>query len=230
MATLPRRTLASTHSPRTPGGDRSRRRRRRVGHKEEMGRGTDSEAVAADTGPPSRGWREELGASPPQPPPPREAAPTFLRAQNAAWAARDSETLSALPSPRAPLSPTPYTPPRSDSCLRPSAPGVGPCLPQAEVEAQAPAAAAAPLQVPRFPSRRRQVPQHGLRPLRGIPGALRRRLCWLAREVATVEQGADPGCAAPRGLRHRCSPSPRPVWPPPAPLRASPSPSPAPLR
>lgn len=105
VATLPRRTLGSTHSPRTPGGDGSRRRRRRVGHKEEMGRGTDSEAVAADTGPPSRGWREERGASPPQPPPPREAAPTFLRAQNAAWAARDSETLSALPSPRAPSPP-----------------------------------------------------------------------------------------------------------------------------
>ncbi|CAN0366827.1 unnamed protein product [Rangifer tarandus platyrhynchus] len=67
-----------------------------------MGRGTNSEAEAADTGPPSRGWREERGASPPQPPPPPEAAPTFLRAQNAAWAARDSETLSALPSLRGP--------------------------------------------------------------------------------------------------------------------------------
>lgn len=123
VATLPRRTLASTHSPRTPGGDGSRRRRRRVGHKEEMGRGTDSEAVAADTGPPSRRWREELGASPPQPPPPREAAPTFLRAQNAAWAARDSETLSALPSPRALLSPTPPVrtphPAATAACARP---------------------------------------------------------------------------------------------------------------
>ena len=56
-------------------------------------------------------------------------------------------------------------------------------------------------------------------------GPLGRRLCCLGRVAA-----ADPGCAAPRGLRHRCSPSPHLVWPPPSPLRASSSPSPpAPL-
>lgn len=40
-------------------------------------------------------------------------------------------------------------------------------------------------------------------------GSLRRRLYPPGREVA-AEQRADPGCAAPRDLRHRCSPSPPP--------------------
>lgn len=70
---------------------------RRVGHKKEMGRGTDSEAAAAQARPPSPGGERQGGPCPPQPPPPPEAAPTFLRAQDAAWAARDSETLCALP-------------------------------------------------------------------------------------------------------------------------------------
>ncbi|XP_049482631.1 atherin-like [Panthera uncia] len=74
---------------------------RRVGHKEEMGQSVDCEAAAAEAGPPSRGSEKEGGPSPPQLPLPREAAPTFLQAQDAAWAARDSETLSALLSPRA---------------------------------------------------------------------------------------------------------------------------------
>ncbi|XP_022375083.1 syntaphilin-like [Enhydra lutris kenyoni] len=56
-------------------------------------------AAAAGAGPPSPGSEKEEGPSPPQLPPPQEAAPTFLQAQDAARAARDSETLSALPSP-----------------------------------------------------------------------------------------------------------------------------------
>lgn len=136
-----------------------------------MGRGADSEAAAAGAGPPSRRNEKEEGPSPPQLPPPREAAPTFLQAQDAVWAARDSETLSALPSPRT-RSSAPRQPVTAPSSLRevpePIAPRVGPCLPQAEVEALAPAAA--PLQVPRSPSRR-QVPQHGLlSPLWVVPG------------------------------------------------------------
>lgn len=47
-------------------------------------------------------------------------------------------------------------------------------------------------------------------------GSLGRRLYPPGREVPT-EQRADPGCAATRDLRHRCSPSPRLVWPPPSP-------------
>lgn len=149
------RTQAGTGSAGRSGGSR-------VGHKEEMGRGADSEAAAAGAGPPTRRNEKEEGPSPPQLPPPREAAPTFLQAQDAVWAARDSETLSALPSPRT-RSSAPRQPVTAPSSLRevpePIAPRVGPCLPQAEVEALAPAAA--PLQVPRSPSRR-QVPQHGL--------------------------------------------------------------------
>lgn len=104
------RTQAGTGSAGRSGGSR-------VGHKEEMGRGVASEAAAAGAGPPSPGSEKEAGPSPPQLPPPQEAAPTFLQAQDAVWAARDSETLSALPSPRArssaPRQPvTAPTPPR----------------------------------------------------------------------------------------------------------------------
>ncbi|XP_032104353.1 uncharacterized protein LOC116530391 [Sapajus apella] len=48
-------------------------------------------------GPPSRGSQGK-GPSRPQPPPPGEAAPTFLPALDTARAARDSETLSVLAS------------------------------------------------------------------------------------------------------------------------------------
>lgn len=58
-------------------------------------------------------------------------------------------------------------------------------------------------------------------------GPLGRRLCRPGREAAAAKR-ADPGCAAPRGLRHRCSPSPRLVWPPPSLLLHSLPPS-APL-
>lgn len=46
---------------------------------------------------------------------------------------------------------------------------------------------------------------------------LGRRLGGSGREPAT-KQGLDPDCAASRGLRHRCSPSPSLVWPPSPPL------------
>nr|XP_020728774.1 basic salivary proline-rich protein 2-like [Odocoileus virginianus texanus] len=114
------------------------------------------------------------------------------------------------------------TPPRSDSCLRPSTPGVGPCLPQAEVEALVPAAAAAPLQVPRSPSRRRQVPQHGLRAgSAGWRGRWRRwsrertRAALLRAACAT----AAPPPPAPSGLLPPRSA--RPLPPPPPPLSSA---------
>ncbi|ELK08443.1 hypothetical protein PAL_GLEAN10010039 [Pteropus alecto] len=87
---------------------------------------------------------------------------------------------------------------------------------EAEVEALAPAAAA-PLQVPMSPSRRRQVPsKDSFSRFEVFRGPLGGRLCRPSRKAA-VEKGADPGCAAPRGLRHCCSPSPRLVWPLPSP-------------
>lgn len=59
-----------------PGGGR------RVGHKEEMGRGADREVAAAGAGPPSRGSESEGEPFPPRLPLPGEAAPTFLQAQD----------------------------------------------------------------------------------------------------------------------------------------------------
>ncbi|XP_066110498.1 uncharacterized protein [Saccopteryx bilineata] len=132
----PSRSPAATGCTGRGGGGR------RVGPKEEMGQGADGQAAAAGAGPPLRRSEREGEPFPPLLPPPREAAPTFLRAQDAAWATRDSETLSALPPPACNphLAPTAarahpplrsaavYLRPRSRQLLR-RGPNAGPWVP-----------------------------------------------------------------------------------------------------
>lgn len=124
-----------------------------------MGQGADSEAVAAGAGPPSPGSDREGGPSPPQLPPPREAVPTFLQAQDAAWAARDSETLSSLPSPRARCSARrrPVTPTSPRQLREPIHPRGRPVFTSGRGRGAC-SGGGAPLQVPMSPSRCRQVP------------------------------------------------------------------------
>lgn len=219
MGTRPRSLLPEHPTPiPRPGGDRLRGRGggRRVGHKEETGRGADGEAAAAGAGPPSRGSEGEGEPSPPRLP----CLETQLQLSSKRRTPPGPREIPKLcpPSrrqPATPLAPTaaPAHPPQRSArvYLRPRSRRWLRRRPHCRSRGPRHAAA-------KFPNMDSFV---RFEMCRGPPG---RRFCRPGREAAAVK-GADPSCAAPRGLRHRCSPSPRLVWPPPSPRVSSPPPS-----
>lgn len=184
------------------------------------GPGLPREAAREKQGPPHRGvprleGQLQLSSKRRKPPGPR-GMPKLCRP-------------SRRPGPAPPLRAGPHPPPRPDSGLSPLTPGAArvylrpraTCLLRRRwrphCRSLGPRHAAA-----KFPNMDSFVRLEVFR------GPLGRRLGRPGRQAA-AEQGADPGCAAPRGLRHRCSPSPAlsgllpplPAPPLPPPLRSA---------